>query len=86
MVRQWQELFYGKNYSHVNITAPDFKKIAEAYRLPGESVASEKAFQKHLSILSKKGPFILEASVKQEDNVFPMVPGGKTLGETITEV
>ncbi len=85
MVRQWQELFYGRNYSYVNITSPDFVKIADAYRLKGERASNEKAFQKQLSCLTKKGPIVLEAKVKQEDNTFPMVPGGKTLGETITE-
>lgn len=85
MVRQWQELFYGNNYSHVNITSPDFVKIADAYSLKGVMVQGENEFQKQLGVLTKKGPFLLEARVKQEDNVFPMVPGGKTLGETITK-
>ena len=32
MVRQWQELFYGKRYSHTVMDhAPDFVKLAEAY-------------------------------------------------------
>lgn len=86
MVRQWQELFYGHNYSQVNITSPDFVKIADAYSLKGARAKNEKEFRKELSCLHKKGPFILEARVKQEDNVFPMVPGGKTLGESITRV
>ncbi len=85
MVRQWQELFYGNNYSHVNITSPDYVKMAEAYRLKGESASDEKTFQKALGCLTDNGPIVLEAKVKQEDNTFPMVPGGKTLGETITE-
>ena len=84
MVRQWQELFYGHNYSHVNITSPNFVKIADAYGLKGARAKNEKEFQKELTHLTKKGPFILEARVKQEENVFPMVPGGKTLGESIT--
>ena len=35
MVRQWQELFYKKRYSHTCITGPDFVKLAEAYGAVG---------------------------------------------------
>lgn len=85
MVRQWQELFYQNNYSHVSISSPDFVKLADAYRLKGERADNENDFKSLLRHLTQRGPVILEARVKQEDNVFPMVPGGKTLGETITE-
>jgi thiamine pyrophosphate-dependent acetolactate synthase large subunit-like protein len=33
MVRQWQDLFYDQNYSYTDIGSPDYKKIAEAYRI-----------------------------------------------------
>jgi len=86
MVRQWQELFYKNNYSHVNISSPDFVKLAEAYRLRGKRAENESDFQKLLHFLTDEGAVVIEARVKQEDNVFPMVPGGRTLGETITEI
>lgn len=84
MVRQWQELFYANNYSHVAITSPDYKKLAEAYGIPGDTFTSLKDFSRQQKYLQSKGPAVLDYQVEKEDNVFPMVPGGKTLGETLT--
>lgn len=84
MPRQWQELFYENNYSEVSIASPDYKKVAEAYGLDGLTVESMKELPSAVdTIFAKKGPFITEFRVEPEDNVFPMVPGGKSLGETI---
>lgn len=84
MVRQWQDLFYEKNYSGVNITSPDFVKVAEGYHLPGQTVSSmEELPAAMVRIFANRGPMVSEFRVLEEDNVFPMVPGGKTLGETI---
>ena len=84
MVRQWQELFYDHNYSGVEITSPDFKKVAEGYDLPAMTVESMDGLDSSIaSIFSKRGPMIAEFRVEKEENVFPMVPGGKTLGEVI---
>jgi mRNA deadenylase 3'-5' endonuclease subunit Ccr4 len=41
MVRQWQEQFYDKNYSGVDLINPDFVKLAEAYNIKVESVDTE---------------------------------------------
>ena len=35
MVRQWQELFFNKRYSAVDIQKPDFVKLAEAFGAVG---------------------------------------------------
>lgn len=84
MVRQWQDLFYDKNYSGVNITSPDFVKVAEGYHLPGQTVSLMAELPTAMSrIFAERGPMVSEFRVLEEDNVFPMVPGGKTLGETI---
>lgn len=85
MVRQWQELFYEHNYSSVNISSPDYPMIAKAYGLKGLAVESMKELPVAVEdIFAKRGPVVADFRVVQEDNVFPMVPGGKTLGETIT--
>ena len=86
MVRQWQQLFYDKRYSQTNIQmAPDFVKLAEAYG--GVGIKIEKkgdvatAIEKALSITDK--PIILDFRIDKEENVYPMVPTGKTVKETI---
>lgn len=86
MVRQWQELFYENQYSQVGITSPDYKLLARAYSLPGFTIDSETQIPAvYKEIFSSPGPCIVEHRVAKEDNVIPMVPGGKHLGETMTE-
>ena len=86
MVRQWQELFYSRNYSQVLISSPDYQKLADAYWLDGYLVNSQDDLKKvHKDVFSSKKPQVIEYKVKKEDNVYPMVPGGSTLGEMITE-
>lgn len=77
MVRQWQDLFHGRNYSEVEISAPDFVKLAEAYGATGIRVTKdsdiEAAIRKARSI---KGPVVVEFVVEPEANVYPMVAPG----------
>lgn len=85
MVRQWQELFYKNNYSSVALTSPDYVKLADAYGISGFQIKSASDIQKcHDRIFCDRGPCVVDYQVEKEDNVFPMVPGGKTLGETLT--
>ena len=42
MVRQWQQLFHEKRYSFVDITSPDFVKVAKGYGIEGKSISKEK--------------------------------------------
>ncbi|WKZ15750.1 MAG: biosynthetic-type acetolactate synthase large subunit [Candidatus Jettenia caeni] len=85
MVRQWQELFYNKRYSGVNLDGnPDFVKLAEAYGAKGFLVEKkedvrptiEKAFSLH-------GPVIMDFRVDPSENVFPMVPAGQAIHRMI---
>jgi len=86
MVRQWQELFYENNYSAVEITSPDYATVAKGYGLDGYTLSSIEQVQKsHPEIYNSNNPMVIEYQVEKADNVFPMVPGGKTLGETIVE-
>ncbi len=83
MVRQWQELFWRRRYSHVEISGPDFVKLAEAYGCPGIKVQHssevESAIRKAMAY--KDGPILVEFAVAQEDNVYPMIPAGQTVKE-----
>jgi len=86
MVRQWQELFYSKNYSQVLISSPNYQKLADAYGLDGFLVKSEKDLKNvHEKVFLSKKPQVIEYEVLKEDNVYPMVPGGNTLGDMMTE-
>ncbi len=86
MVRQWQQLFYDKRYSHTCLScSPDFVKLAEAYGAVGIRVEKREdvapAIKKALSIKDK--PILIDFVVSQEENVYPMVPAGKSFKETI---
>lgn len=84
MVRQWQQIFYDKRYSYSYLPGPDYVKLAEAYGALGL-----RATKKHevADVIKKaqdyKGPVLLHFKVKKEDNVFPMVPAGKSNSEMI---
>jgi acetolactate synthase-1/2/3 large subunit len=82
MVRQWQQLFHDKRYSFVNITSPDYVKVAEGYRIPGQSVNEREALKSALkTMIEHKGAYLLEVMVTKENNVFPMVPQGCSVSE-----
>jgi len=85
MVRQWQELFYNKRYSSVNLNGnPDFVKLAEAYGAKGFLV--EKKEDVHPTIekaFSIKGPVVMDFRVDPNENVFPMVPAGQAIHRMI---
>ncbi|HDP16460.1 MAG TPA: biosynthetic-type acetolactate synthase large subunit [Candidatus Omnitrophica bacterium] len=86
MVRQWQELFYKKRYSHTILEAsPDFVKLAESYGAVGMRITKKKdvkkAIKDALKITDK--PVMMDFRVEQEENVFPMVPAGQAINKMI---
>jgi acetolactate synthase-1/2/3 large subunit len=82
MVRQWQQLFHDKRYSFVNITSPDYVKVAEGYRIPGQSVKDRESLKTALkTMIEHQGSYLLEVMVTKENNVFPMVPQGCSVSE-----
>ncbi|MBP1691048.1 MAG: acetolactate synthase, large subunit, biosynthetic type [Bacteroidetes bacterium] len=97
MVRQWQELFWRRRYSQVELSNPDFVKLAEAHGCPALRATTTAEVETALStaLAHTGGPFFVEFAVAQEDNVYPMIPAGQTVdqmldmpidpnGETIT--
>jgi acetolactate synthase-1/2/3 large subunit len=83
MVRQWQQLFYGKRYSHTHLCDynPDFISLAESYGAVGRRITKpeevEPALEESMKIQNR--PVVMEFVVAAEANVFPMVPpGGST--------
>lgn len=85
MVRQWQELFYGKRYSHTHIEqSVDFVKLAEAYGAKGIRVTKKSEVESALKeAFAYDGPVMIDFVVSVEENVWPMVPAGAPLGNMI---
>jgi acetolactate synthase I/II/III large subunit len=86
MVRQWQQIFWEKRYSHTCIDfSPDFVKLAEAYGAAGFRIDTYEevipALQKALEITDR--PIVLDFRVSREENVYPMVPAGQSFKEII---
>lgn len=85
MVRQWQELFKNKRYSSVNLEInPDFVKIAEAYGVTSARLKTKEDLKTKLKdlIMSNEG-VVIDCIVEREENVFPMIPAGKTVSDMI---
>ena len=85
MVRQWQQLFYKKKYSHSTFKQhPDFVKLAEAFGAVGLRAEKpgdvEPVIKKALSI---PGPVIMEFIVEKEEGVYPMVPAGAPISNML---
>jgi acetolactate synthase I/II/III large subunit len=78
MVRQWQEIYYQKRYSHVDLScSPDFVKVAEAYGVKGFRATKPSELDEMVDAAMKHdGPVVMDCMVTREENVFPMVGPG----------
>lgn len=85
MVRQWQEIIYDNRYSHIDLAgSPDFVKLAEAYGVKGlRATNKEEARRAWQEALDTPGPVVIDFVVRKEENVYPMVTQGKTIGEML---
>jgi acetolactate synthase I/II/III large subunit len=83
MVRQWQQLFYGRRYSHTNMTgAPDFVKLAEAYGATGLRASKPEDVESILrQTIEAPGVVVADFRVEPEECVYPMVKPGASLTE-----
>ena len=86
MVRQWQQLFFDRRYSQVDLINPNFVEITKGFGIPAEKVTEREdldaAFDR---MFAHEGPYLLEVVVEKEANVFPMVPSGAAAHEIILE-
>ena len=81
-VRMWQELFFHERYSCTRMVNPDFKGIADAFGIPCVNVETREELPGAIDqMLSGEGPFILNAHVREESMVFPMIPPGRSVDE-----
>ncbi len=78
MVRQWQQIFHDRRYSHTCLTGnPDFCKVAEGYDIPALRVTEPGEVPKVIDrALNSDGPMLVDFRVVQEENVLPMIPPG----------
>ena len=82
MVRQWQELFYGKRYSKTSLVNPEYAAVAEALGAVGITVDKKADVPKAIKkMLGQKRPCVVDFKVEREENVWPMVPAGKSIDE-----
>ena len=86
MVRQWQQLFFEKRYSSVEMDNPDFLKLAEAYGIPARQVSKCSDVQAALAEMwESPGPYLVEVVCEKEENVFPMIPAGASISDSRLE-
>jgi acetolactate synthase-1/2/3 large subunit len=82
MVRQWQELFYGRRYSKSYLKNPDYATVAEALGAVGITVDKKTDVAKAVKkMLDQKKPCVVDFRVDREENVWPMVPAGASINE-----
>jgi acetolactate synthase I/II/III large subunit len=86
MVRQWQQLFFEKRYSSVELKNPNFCMIAEGFGIKSKKITKTSELKGAVAeMLAYEGPFLLHIMVEKEENVFPMVPAGASCAEIVLE-
>jgi acetolactate synthase-1/2/3 large subunit len=86
MVRQWQELFWDKRYSAVEMgrTVPDWVKLAEAYGAKGMRATDKSTLLEQMrEALLADGPVVLDVHVTPEENCYPMIPAGQAARDMV---
>jgi acetolactate synthase-1/2/3 large subunit len=85
MVRQWQQYFYDRRYSHIDLSvAPDFVKLADAFGCVGlRASKAEEVVPVLDKAFSTPKPVIIDFRVAYEENVMPMVPAGAPLSKML---
>ena len=86
MVKQWQEFFYEKRLSHVKLTQPNFKLLAESFGALGLEASDKESFRKALKeAIESPKVSLINVCVDKDEIVLPMVPGGNPLYKMILE-
>jgi acetolactate synthase I/II/III large subunit len=85
MVRQWQELFWDKRYSQVDMGQwPDFVKVAEAYGATGIRLEDKRTLVKDMqAAIATEGPVLVDVRVTREENTYPMIPAGQAARDMV---
>jgi acetolactate synthase I/II/III large subunit len=85
MVRQWQELFWDKRYSQVDMGQyPDFVKLAEAYGATGIRLTDKATLVADMrAALATDGPVLVDVRVTREENTYPMIAPGQAARDMV---
>ncbi|HWU53292.1 MAG TPA: thiamine pyrophosphate-dependent enzyme, partial [Tahibacter sp.] len=83
MVRQWQELFFERRYSEVDLSDnPDFAELARAFGIPAFAIDRRDQVDGAVQrLLREPGPMLCHVRIDARENVWPLVPPGKSNGE-----
>ena len=86
-VRQWQDMFFNHRKSFTKMLNPRYELIAQAYGIDYSLVIDRIELAAAVEkMLSTDGPYILECAIKEDDNVMPMTPPGKSVDEMMLEI
>ena len=87
MVRQWQKMFYSKRWSGIDLAkCPDFAKVAEAYSATGVTITDADEVADAIQEARKNpGTVVMNFLTDTEEDVFPMIPGGKTIHDMVLD-
>jgi acetolactate synthase-1/2/3 large subunit len=85
MVRQWQELFWDKRYSQVDMGHyPDFVKLADAYGATGIRLTDKTTLVRDMrAALATEGPVLVDVRVTREENTYPMIAPGQAARDMV---
>ncbi|HKF81474.1 MAG TPA: biosynthetic-type acetolactate synthase large subunit, partial [Solirubrobacterales bacterium] len=85
MVRQWQELFWDRRYSSVDMgSSPDWVKLAEAFGARGMRAENSADLEEQMvAALEHDGPVLLDVRVAREENCYPMIPPGSAARDMV---
>jgi acetolactate synthase-1/2/3 large subunit len=85
MVRQWQELFWDKRYSQVDMGEyPDFVKLADAYGATGIRLTDKTTLVSDMrEALATEGPVVVDVRVTREENTYPMIAPGQAARDMV---
>lgn len=88
LVRQWQELFFNENYSEVDLSDnPDFAELARAFGIMAFTITRRDEVPAALTrLLAEKGPILLHVKIDSKENVWPLVPPGKSNSDMMDKV
>jgi len=83
LVRQWQELFFAGNYSEVDLSDnPDFVEVANAFGIEAFSIERREEVDGAIDrLMAAHGPILAHVRIDPEENVWPLVPPGKSNAE-----
>ena len=86
-VRQWQDMFFDGRRSFTKMLNPHYATVAQAYGIAYGVVTDRKNLATEVEkMLATDGPYLLECAIKEEANVLPMTPPGKSVDEMLLEI